>query len=97
MAHPRKAEIIERRRKEQEEAERKERERQAEMARRRVERLLGEVEAFRRAGAIRDYVAEARRADSTLPRLAPEAEIEEWRVGHWRRRTASTRCDQVRS
>jgi hypothetical protein len=56
------AAVLERRRKEAEEADRRERERVAELERKRVERLLGEAEALRNARAIRAYVEEVRAA-----------------------------------
>ena len=89
-----KAEIIERRRTEREEAERKERERRAELERKRVERLLGEAEAFRRAAAIRDYVAGAQRAYAASACPKPEAEVEAW--ARWALAEAN-RIDPVRS
>ena len=53
--------------KERAEAERKERERQAALERKRVEHLLGDAVAFRRARDIRAYVQEARAANAVAP------------------------------
>ena len=72
--------LIERRRREREEAERKERERQAKLERKRVERLLGEAEAFRKAKVIRSYVAEAKAANECSPTPMPADEMEHWVV-----------------
>ncbi len=66
--------IIERHRKEAEEAARKELEKLAELERLRVERLLGEAEALRRARAIRAYVQEVRSAAPPVP----QAELDTW-------------------
>ena len=73
-----KADLIERRRKEQEEADRKARERRAELERQRVDRLLGEAESLRKATAIRQYVQEARSANCQLPDPMPETEMKAW-------------------
>jgi hypothetical protein len=70
------AAIIDRRQREAEEAERKERERQAELERKRVERLLSEAEALRNARAIRAYVEEVRAAAPAVP----QAELDAWAV-----------------
>ncbi len=74
----RREDLIERRRKEREEAERLERELIAELERRRVERLLGEAEALRRAEETRQYVARAREANAALPDPMPPKELAAW-------------------
>jgi hypothetical protein len=68
------AAVLERRRKEAEEADRRERERVAELERKRVERLLSEAEALRNAQAIRAYVGEVRAAAPAVP----QADLDAW-------------------
>jgi hypothetical protein len=72
------AELIDRRQKEREEAERKERERLAKLEHDRVERLLSEADALRKAIAIRQYVSDARQANACLPEPISENEITAW-------------------
>ena len=74
----RRAELIERIQQEREEAERRERERQAELERRRVERLLGEARALRQAREIRTYVEEVRAANGASAVPLPDAEVNAW-------------------
>ena len=62
------------------EAERRERERQAQMERERVERLLGEADALRRAEAIRAYVAEVGRLQADGRSPVDEAAFERWKA-----------------
>jgi hypothetical protein len=69
----RRAAIIERRRKEAEEAARRERERLAEFERKRIERLLGEAQALRKARTIRAYVEEVRAAAPPVPQVELDA------------------------
>ncbi len=68
------AAVLERRRKDAEEAARRERERVAELERKRIERLLGEAEALRNALAIRAYVEEVR----TTALAVPQADLDAW-------------------
>lgn len=72
------AELVERQKKERDEAERREQEHLAKLERERVERLLGEADALRKASAIRQYVAEARDANARLPVPATEEEMAAW-------------------
>lgn len=72
------ANLIERHRMEREEAERRERERLVNLEREQLERLLEEAEAFRRAEAIRRYVAEARSASERLANPMSPGEIDRW-------------------
>ena len=72
------AELIERRRKEREEAERKAIELQAKLEGERVERLLGEADGLRKAMAIRQYVVEAREANAKLSAPASDEEMAAW-------------------
>lgn len=90
----RRAELIERMRQEREEAERRERERQAELERRRVERLLGEARALRQAREIRTYVEEVRAANGASAAPLSDAEVDAW--AGWALAQAD-RIDPVRS
>lgn len=72
------AELIERQKKEHEEAERREREHLEKRERERVARLLGEADALRKASAIRQYVADARDANARLPFPVTEQEMAAW-------------------
>jgi DNA topoisomerase VI subunit B len=74
---------MDRRRQEAEAAERRERERLAEIEPQRVERLLGEAKALRKAQAIRAYVKEVRAAS---PAAMP-VELENWAT--WAREQAN--------
>lgn len=48
------------------------------MERQRVEDLLGDAAAFRRARDIRAYVDEARTANAGVPGLLPSEDMEAW-------------------
>ncbi len=73
-----KASALERLEKERAEAERKERERQAALERKRVENLLGNAAAFRRAHDIRAYVQEATAANADTPEPVAAHDMETW-------------------
>src|ERR1700733_8818618 len=70
--------LIERRRKARKEADRKERERLAELEKERVDRLLGEADAFQKACVIRRYVEQVIRENRRARKPFPEAEIKIW-------------------
>jgi hypothetical protein len=72
------ADLIERMRKEREEAERQARERQEELERKRVDRLLGEAEGLRKAREIRRYVEDVLAANRSALEPVPESEINAW-------------------
>jgi len=89
-----KADLIERRRKENEEAERKARERREMLEKQRVERLLGEAEALRKAEAIRRYVDQVCTLNAASGAPASATSLEEWAV--WALAQAD-RIDPVRN
>lgn len=89
-----KASTIERLEKERAEAERKERERQAALERKRVEDLLGDAVAFRRARDIRAYVEEARAANADAPEPVAAQDMVSW--ARWALAQAD-RIDPVRT
>lgn len=74
----RKAQLIEEARQQKEEEERQERERQAKLAKARVDRLLGEAAAFRRASDIRAYVGTVRRENAASDSPVPSDDLEIW-------------------
>ena len=73
-----KARTVERLEKERADAERKVRERQAALLRKRVEDLLADAAAFRRACDIRAYVEEARAANVDAPEPLSAQDMDSW-------------------
>ena len=71
-----KASTLKRLEKERAETERKERERQAALERKRVENLLWDTTAFRRARDIRAYAEEARGANADAPAPLPAEDMD---------------------
>lgn len=74
----RKAQLIEEARKRKEEEERKERERKIRLEKARVDRLLGEAEAFRQAADIRAYVQSVRAANTVAAEPVSDDELDAW-------------------
>ncbi|MBS0561850.1 MAG: hypothetical protein JSR21_17515 [Proteobacteria bacterium] len=88
------ADLIERLRRQREEAERRERERLAELERQRIERLLGEAESLRKASTIRRYVADAVRVSKASHNGAVPQDARTW--ADWALAQAN-RIDPIRS
>ena len=89
-----KASTLERPEKERAEAERKERERQAALEQKRIEDLLGDAAAFRRARDFRAYVEKARAANADAPEPVTAEDMDSW--ARWALAQAD-RIDPVRT
>ncbi|AWI57940.1 hypothetical protein AB395_00002287 [Sinorhizobium fredii CCBAU 45436] len=89
-----KADLIERAKREREEAEKAERERHMKEEKARVDRLLSEAKALREAEEIRAYVASVRKLNKNSVDPVPEDELRNW--AFWALEQAD-RIDPVRS
>jgi len=89
-----KAELIERARKEKEEAERAERQRRLEEEQARVDRLLSEAKTLREAEEIRAYVTAVLKVNETSVDPVPENDLNDWKKWAWEQ---ADRIDPVRS